>query len=147
MVGDCPLCREPGGLLVFQAPKFRVIRAQEPDFPALYRVVWQAHVAEWSDLSADDRALCMEAVAVVERAMRDNLRPDKINLAALGNMVPHLHWHVIARYRWDSRWPAPSWAPVQRDVPVATWSPISEGLAALDARLVADFSALALFRV
>lgn len=140
---DCLLCREPGGLLVFQAPKFRVIRAQEPDFPAFYRVVWQAHVAEWTDLSADDRALCMEVVTVVERAMLDSLRPDKINLAALGNMVPHVHWHVIARYRWDSCWPAAIWAPVQREVPSSMWARISEELVELDARLVADFSALA----
>lgn len=113
-VAGCPLCDEPGGRLVFQAARLRVIHASEAGFPAFYRVVWTDHVAEWSDLAPADRALCMEAVAVVEQCLRDVLAPVKINLAALGNMVPHLHWHVIARFDWDSRFPSPVWAAPQR---------------------------------
>jgi len=114
-VKGCPLCDGVGGRLVFDAARFRVIHAAEEGFPAFYRVVWKDHVAEWSDLSAADRTLCMEAVAVVEQSLRDALAPAKINLAALGNMVPHLHWHVIARFGWDSRFPAPVWAATQRE--------------------------------
>lgn len=110
----CPLCDGAGGRLVFEGAHFRVIHAGEAGFPAFYRLVWNAHVAEYSDLSEADRRLCMEAVVCVEQAMRDHLAPDKVNLAALGNVVPHLHWHVIARYRWDSRFPAPVWALSQR---------------------------------
>ncbi|MCM2253467.1 MAG: HIT domain-containing protein, partial [Ramlibacter sp.] len=95
---DCPLCREPGGVLVFQGPKFRVIRAEEAGFPAFYRLVWSKHVAEFSELAAADRRLCMDAVAQVEQALRAHLRPAKVNLAALGNVVPHLHWHIVARF-------------------------------------------------
>ena len=111
---DCPLCRESGGQLVWRGQRLRVVRAEEPGFPAFYRVVWNAHVAEFSDLSSANRQHCMEAVAVVEQALRDHLAPTKINLAALGNMVPHLHWHVIARHAWDSHFPAPVWAAPQR---------------------------------
>lgn len=114
-VAGCPLCEGPGGRVVFEAPAFRVIHAAEEGFPAFYRVVWKDHVAEWSDLAPEDRALCMEAVAAVEQSLREALAPAKINLAALGNMVPHLHWHVIARFDWDTRFPAPVWAPAQRD--------------------------------
>lgn len=110
----CPLCTTSGGVLVFRAEKFRVIRADEAGFPAFYRVVWTKHAAEFSDLGAADRALCMAAVHEVEQALRGHLQPTKINLAALGNMVPHLHWHVIARFDWDSHFPAPVWAPAQR---------------------------------
>lgn len=110
----CPLCLGAGGTLIFQGGKFRVIRADEPGFPAFYRLVWTAHVAEFSDLDRADRRLCMEAVNVVERVLRAQLQPDKINLATLGNMVPHLHWHVIARFDWDSHFPAPVWAQAQR---------------------------------
>ena len=113
-VKGCVLCDEPGGRLVFEAPKFRVIHAEEAGFPAFYRVVWRAHVAEFSDLDAADRARCMEAVTVVEQCLREHLAPTKINLAALGNMVPHLHWHVIARFDWDSHFPAPVWAGAAR---------------------------------
>lgn len=112
----CPLCSGPGGVLVYQGEKFRVIRADEAGFAAFYRVVWSAHVAEFSDLDMADRSLCMAAVSAVELALIKNLRPAKINLAALGNVVPHLHWHVIARFDWDSHFPAPVWAPALRAV-------------------------------
>ena len=106
----CPLCTGIGGALVFQGEKFRVIRADEAGFPAFYRVVWTAHVAEFSDLDDADRNLCMTVVTQVEQALREHLEPTKINLAALGNVVPHLHWHVIARFDWDTHFPAPVWA-------------------------------------
>jgi diadenosine tetraphosphate (Ap4A) HIT family hydrolase len=114
MESNCPLCSGSGGVLIYQSRKFRVIRAEEPGFPAFYRVVWTAHVAEFSDLDRPDRNLCMAAVGAVEQALRDHLQPTKINLAALGNMVPHLHWHVIARFDWDTHFPAPVWAAVRR---------------------------------
>jgi len=110
----CPLCSQAGGKLVFQAEKFRVIRADEAGFAAFYRVVWTAHVAEFSDLGPEERSLCMAAVTAVELALRGHLQPTKINLAALGNVVPHLHWHVIARFDWDSHYPAPVWAEPKR---------------------------------
>ena len=56
----------------------------------------------------------MNAVYRVEAAMRQVFRPAKINLASLGNVVPHLHWHVIARFDNDANFPAPIWAPAQR---------------------------------
>ena len=132
----CPLCEGAGGQLVWQGPQARVIRAQEEGFPAFYRVVWTAHAAEFSDLSAAERTECMELVATVERVLRDQLSPDKINLAALGNMVAHLHWHVIARWRWDSHFPASVWAAPQRPRDLAQE-------AALQARLDATDQAIA----
>jgi diadenosine tetraphosphate (Ap4A) HIT family hydrolase len=131
----CPLCDEAGGRLVFEAPKLRVIHAAEAGFPAFYRVVWNAHVAEWSDLSPDDRRLCMEAVAAVEQCLRDALAPTKINLAALGNMVPHLHWHVIARFEWDSHFPASVWVGAQREREPGREAAISAALPAAEARM------------
>lgn len=110
----CPLCATDGGTLVWRGERLRLICADEPGHPAFYRVVWNAHVAEFSDLSAEDRLYCMDVVTAVERVLRVQLAPTKINLAALGNMVPHLHWHVIARFDWDSHFPAPVWAPAQR---------------------------------
>ena len=130
MTPGCPLCDAPGGHLVFSGPALRVVRAAEPGFPAFYRVVWNSHVAEFSELSHAQRAHCMEAVVQVELALREYLQPDKINLAALGNMVPHLHWHVIARFAADSHFPAPVWAAAVR-------SPSPSALAAIEARLAA----------
>ena len=70
----------------------------------------------------------MEAVARVEEALRKHLGPTKVNLATLGNAVPHLHWHVIARFQWDSHFPGPVWAPAQREAP-------PDAIAALEALL------------
>lgn len=110
----CPLCEADGGLLVFRNEDLRIIQADEVGFPAFYRVVWNRHVAEFSDLSASERAICMNAVVLVEQVLREQLQPSKINLAALGNKVAHLHWHVIARFEWDSHFPAPVWAAPER---------------------------------
>jgi len=101
---------------VFRNESLRIIQAAETGFPAFYRVVWNRHVAEFSDLSAAERETCMNAVVAVEQVLRSELQPDKINLATLGNLVPHLHWHVIARFTGDSHFPAPVWSAPQRVV-------------------------------
>ena len=132
---NCPLCTTDGGALIWRGNKLRVIRAAEEGFPAFYRVVWADHAAEFSDLSAADRSLCMDAVAVVERVLREQLSPTKINLAALGNMVAHLHWHVIARYEWDSHFPASVWAPAVRERDAAREAAVAQQLPAVDAAL------------
>ena len=118
-VAGCELCEQEGGIPVFRNDVLRVIRANDADHPAFYRVIWNAHVAEWSDLSTIERDTMMAAVLQVETVLRNCLKPTKVNLASLGNVVPHLHWHVIARFDWDARWPAPVWAPKQRQVPDA----------------------------
>ena len=134
-VPACPLCEADGGTLIWRGEKLRVIRADEAGFPAFYRVVWNAHVTEFSDLSAADRAHCMDVVVQVEQALRAHLQPTKINLATLGNMVAHLHWHVVARFDWDSHFPAPVWAPAQRERALAQEAAVRARLPALQAQL------------
>ena len=56
----------------------------------------------------------MDAVYATESALRELLSPDKINLASLGNAVPHLHWHVIPRWRDDRHFPKSIWAAPER---------------------------------
>ena len=131
----CPLCDADGGQLIWRGEKLRVIRADEAGFPAFYRVVWNTHVAEFSDLNAAERAHCMDVVVQVERALRQHLQPRKINLATLGNMVAHLHWHVVARFDWDSHFPAPVWAPAQRERALAQEAAVRARLPALQAQL------------
>lgn len=139
----CPLCESAGGELVFQGAAFRVVRTYEGGFPAFYRVVWNEHVPELSDLAPADRALCLEAVVCVEQALRAHLHPVKVNLAALGNLVPHLHWHVIARFEWDSHFPAPVWAPARRETPAAQAARVAALRPLLEADMVRQLSTLA----
>lgn len=109
----CPLCAGTGGRILVQTPEFRVVWPDEPGYPGLLRVIWQSHVAEMSDLPADERLRLMDAVWTVECAIRRVMAPDKINLASLGNMVPHVHWHVVPRWRGDLQFPASIWSAPQ----------------------------------
>jgi diadenosine tetraphosphate (Ap4A) HIT family hydrolase len=129
---DCPLCLAPGGEIVWQDGLCRVIRVDAADgaaFPGYCRVVWRAHVAEMTDLDPGSRRHLMNVVYAVEAALRTLLAPDKINLAAFGNMVPHLHWHVIPRWRDDSHFPAAIWAPAERSVVAMRQPPTTQALA------------------
>lgn len=110
----CDLCERTGGELLWQGERCRVVYVEEPGYPGFCRVVWEAHVREMTDLSEDDRLHLMEVVFAVESVLRERLDPHKINLAALGNAVPHIHWHVIPRYVDDPHFPQPIWAKPQR---------------------------------
>lgn len=114
---DCELCAGAGGDLLWQDGFCRVVRVTDAAgeaFPGFCRVVWHRHVAEMSSLATEDAHHVMDVVLATERAVRRVVRPDKINLASLGNLVPHLHWHVIPRWKDDSHFPAPVWAAAQR---------------------------------
>jgi len=112
--GACELCAGMGGELVYQDAMLRVVLVGDADYPGFCRVIWNAHVSEMSDLDQDARAHLMQAVWQVEAALREVLAPHKINLASLGNQVPHLHWHVIPRFADDAHFPAPVWAQARR---------------------------------
>lgn len=132
----CELCDAPGGEVVYRHHKLRIVLIDDAQYPGFCRVVWNEHAKEMTDLPPSDRALLMAAVWQVEAAVRDVMRPDKINLASLGNVVPHVHWHVIARYADDAHFPGPVWAQQQR-------TPAASGLAARSALLPALRAAIA----
>ena len=110
----CELCSRTGGELLWQGERCRVVHAGEAGYPGFCRVIWQEHVKEMTDLSEDDRLHVMSVVFAVESVLREQLAPEKINLASLGNLVPHMHWHVIPRYRDDPHFPLPIWAAAVR---------------------------------
>lgn len=129
---DCELCRNDGGHLIWRDERWRVVRVDDAAFPAFYRVICNHHVAEFGDLLATERGRCMDLVVGVERALRELLSPAKVNIASLGNMVPHLHWHVIARFEWDSHFPQPVWGAAQRVVQPLAAQRLARGLDELD---------------
>ncbi len=81
----------------------------DSNHPWLVLVPRIANAVELLDLDADQRHLLTDEIDLVGRALRTAFRPDKLNVAALGNMVPQLHVHVIARFRNDVAWPRPVW--------------------------------------
>ena len=104
----CELC-ELTADAVYRDEQLAVILVDDPAYPGFCRVIWHAHVKEMSDLTSADRLALNDAVCQVELALRAVMAPDKVNVASLGNMVPHLHWHVIARYADDAHFPNPIW--------------------------------------
>jgi diadenosine tetraphosphate (Ap4A) HIT family hydrolase len=113
-VPDCNLCITRDAPALWRDARLRVVSAADADYPGFVRVIWHTHVREMTDLSSAERDHCLRVVFAVERALRDTLRPDKINLASLGNQVPHVHWHVIPRFADDAHFPDPVWATRRR---------------------------------
>ncbi len=107
---ECDLCASPGGRLVHDDGRLRVVLVDEVDYPGFVRVVWNRHVREMTDLSDDERGHLMQAVFRVEAVQREVMRPVKMNVASLGNLTPHLHWHLVPRYEDDAHFPRPIWA-------------------------------------
>jgi diadenosine tetraphosphate (Ap4A) HIT family hydrolase len=111
----CQLCREAGGETLWQDERCRLVLVADADYPGFCRVVWKRHVAEMTDLDATERRHLMSVVFAAESALRAAARPHKVNLASLGNVVPHLHWHVIPRWRDDRHFPNPIWGASVRE--------------------------------
>ena len=105
----CSYCHPESEIVVWQDLQCRVILADEPGFTGWCRVVWQAHVRELSDLNDVARDHLMRVVSVVERTLIADLKPAKMNVAALGTASPHLHFHVIPRFADDATFPEPAW--------------------------------------
>ncbi|MFZ6688676.1 HIT family protein [Undibacterium sp. SXout11W] len=114
---QCELCDSSRGDVIVSTAQWRVIMVDDANYPGFCRVIWNAHVKEMTDLSDDDRAALMQVVWQTEAAIREVMQPYKINLASLGNMVPHLHWHIIPRYTDDAHFPNPVWAAANASAP------------------------------
>ncbi|MEQ1775204.1 MAG: HIT family protein [Burkholderiales bacterium] len=120
----CELCSTVGGRLLWEDNRCRAVLIDEPGYTGYCRVIWKAHVAEMTDLADADRTHCMRVVLATESALRELLLPHKVNLASLGNFTPHLHWHVIPRFRDDPHFPQAIWGSHQREAPSHTTTPV-----------------------
>lgn len=94
-IGDLTLCR--------------LLLINDKRFPWAILVPRRDSIREAHHLNADDRQLLLEESTALSQAMEQLFIPDKLNVAAIGNMVPQLHVHHIARYKSDAAWPAPVW--------------------------------------
>ncbi|AMP03134.1 HIT family protein [Collimonas pratensis] len=136
---DCELCNGDGGEVLHRAEKFRVVLVEDAQYPGFCRVIWNDHMKEMTDLPVVDRSTLMAAVCKVESIVRAVMQPEKINLASLGNMTPHLHWHVIPRYADDAHFPSPVWAEAQRQPSPATLAQRQALLGALRSAISEQF--------
>jgi predicted GNAT family N-acyltransferase/diadenosine tetraphosphate (Ap4A) HIT family hydrolase len=109
----CPLCTGPGGHVVEQSEDWRVVRVDDQGLPGFHRLICSDHVREWHALTSAQRLDIAEALARWESSLMAQWQADKFNLASFGNVVPHLHWHLMPRWRTDPWWPQPIWGPRQ----------------------------------
>jgi diadenosine tetraphosphate (Ap4A) HIT family hydrolase len=135
---SCELCNLKDA--IFSNDKLSVILVDDAAYPGFCRVVWNAHVKEMSDLVPADRLVLNEAVWDVEMALRAVMAPEKVNLASLGNMTPHLHWHVIPRYADDAHFPDPVWSAAVRETDEAVLAARRALLPKLTAEIVRRMS-------
>lgn len=97
-------------LATFELCELRLM--DDANYPWLVLVPRVADAVELLDLDARQRHRLSDEIDAASRALHTSFRPYKLNVAALGNLVPQLHVHVIARYQEDPAWPAPVWGRV-----------------------------------
>jgi len=97
----------------------RLLLMQDANYPWLILVPDRENISELYQLSDAEQKQFMQESAVIARLLKNDFQADKINIAALGNIVPQLHIHHIARYKTDIAWPAPVWGkfPAKRYTP------------------------------
>jgi diadenosine tetraphosphate (Ap4A) HIT family hydrolase len=110
---SCPLCEPTNENIIFQNDFVRVIIVNE--IPGYIRVITQKHIKEFSQLSEKEAIDLTLLIKKIEKIMINTLNPDKVNIASLGNMVPHMHIHIIPRYKNDPWWPGATFCQKQRD--------------------------------
>ncbi len=114
---DCWICkslREPAEL-VFYESRISVGKLNPDQFFKGYSFVtltW--HEEELYRLLDKDRKAFLEDMSKIAGALAKTLKPDKMNYELLGNGMPHLHWHLVPRYKTDSMWGRPIWAGPRR---------------------------------
>ena len=96
-------------LAVAELPLCEVRLMNNKLFPWLILIPRREGLREWMELSREDQHQLSDEIAILSHLMTALVTPDKLNIAALGNQVPQLHVHLIARYQSDAAWPNPVW--------------------------------------
>ncbi len=118
-MNTCPLCnkwRDEPELRVAELERSFVLLNRDQFFSGYCFVVAKEHVTELFHLDPVERATIMEEVTAVAAALAGAFRPDKVNYELLGNMEPHMHWHIVPRFRTDPLWPRPIWSEPHQEV-------------------------------
>lgn len=112
-MSDCPMCRrwnDDSDLRIVELEHSYVMLNRDQYFPGYTLLFTRQHVTELFHLDRAVRSGLMEEVSRVAEALFTLFRPDKINYELLGNMVPHIHWHLVPRHATEPLWPRPIWS-------------------------------------
>jgi len=110
---SCPMCTkwadEPD-LRIAELEQCRVLLNRDQFFPGYSFVIARDHVTELFHLDRDVRQTVLDEVTLVAASLYNLFKPAKMNYELLGNMVPHMHWHLVPRFTSDPLWPRPIWS-------------------------------------
>ena len=109
----CSMCRhweDDGDLAIVELRHSRVVLNRDQFFPGYSLLFTKDHVTELFHLTPLVRGELIEEISRVAQALYDVFSPEKINYELLGNMVPHMHWHLVPRFTHDPLWPRPIWS-------------------------------------
>ncbi len=111
----CAICNSNEGEIIWTNNTLRVVLLDHPDYKGYCRVELINHQKEMTDLDESLQFNIMRCVFKVEKILRKIFNPDKINLASLGNKTPHIHWHIIPRFKEDPHFPNSHWGEKLRE--------------------------------
>ena len=112
-MNDCPMCQKwqaDVDLHIAELEQCYVTLNRDQFFPGYCFVFAKGHVTELFHLDASRRHVVIDEVNRVAAALDAVFRPAKMNYELLGNMVAHMHWHLVPRFTADPLWPRPIWA-------------------------------------
>jgi diadenosine tetraphosphate (Ap4A) HIT family hydrolase len=115
----CPMCRrwsDDADLRIIELEHSFVTLNRDQYFPGYTLLFTRQHVTELFYLDRSVRCGLMEEVSRVAEALFAAFRPDKINYELLGNMVPHIHWHLVPRHASEPLWPRPIWSETHQEL-------------------------------
>jgi diadenosine tetraphosphate (Ap4A) HIT family hydrolase len=117
---NCPLCTPSNEEIIYKDSFIRIILVDE--IPGYIRIITQKHIKEFSELNNEEAIKLTLIIKNLEKGILKALKPDKINIASLGNVVPHLHIHMIPRYINDPWWPDSTFCQKKRDFKYPTFN-------------------------
>jgi len=110
---NCPMCSrwdQDSELRIAEMTHSYVTLNRDQFFPGYTLLFTKTHVTELFHLDKTVRAELTEEISRVAEALYSVFHPDKINYELLGNMVPHMHWHLVPRFSSEALWPRPIWS-------------------------------------
>jgi diadenosine tetraphosphate (Ap4A) HIT family hydrolase len=111
----CAICNSNEGEIIWTDNTLRIVLIDHPEYKGYCRVELINHQKEMTDLDESLQFNIMRCVFKVEEILRKIFNPDKINLASLGNKTPHIHWHIIPRFKEDPHFPNSHWGEKLRE--------------------------------
>ena len=115
-MSECELCVTSTLPILWQNNHFRVILVNDQNIRGYLRLELIEHVKEIHHLTPTIQSEMYKIMNIIENIVTDVYSPDKINLASLGNKIPHIHWHIIPRFTNDNFFPQSIWSkPVRQN--------------------------------